>query len=200
MTRDDAALTGAGEIAQDFLGHVGRRIRERRLGQHLTVQQLADRSGISRRLLTQIEHGQANPSLVAITRIARQLGTDFTVLVAESDAERAVEVVQDDASVLIWSGRPGSTARLLVATAGVRTADLWRWRLAPGDAYQGQADPSRSQELFHVLEGTLTLVADGVESEVVAGASARLRSDRSYAYVNRHDEPVEFLRVVALTP
>ena len=85
-------LTTGGELAQDFLSQVGANIRSLRTKRSLTVQQLADRSQISRRLLTQIELGQANPSLVAVTRIARQLGTKFTNLLDKPPAETPIEV------------------------------------------------------------------------------------------------------------
>ena len=84
MEQDDAGAETAGELAHGFLTEVGSRIRALRAERSMTVQQLADRSQISRRLLTQIELGQANPSLVTITRIARQLGVDFTDLLGRS--------------------------------------------------------------------------------------------------------------------
>jgi transcriptional regulator with XRE-family HTH domain len=194
------SLTGEGEIAQDFLGLVGARIRELRSERQLTMQQLADRSQISRRLLTQIEHGQANPSLVAITRIARQLGTDFPTLLANADqVASAVEVFGEQDHVLVWSSRNGSTAHLLVSTSEARTADMWLWRLAPGDSYQGNADPDRSQELFYVLEGSLTITADQVDVEIQTGSASRLRSDRTYAYANAGSTTTVFVRTVVLS-
>ena len=194
-------LTQEGSLTQDFLARIGARIRALRTEQSLTVQQLADRAQISRRLLTQIEHGQANPSLVAVTRLARQLGTDFTALLPDgADAAPApVDVVGPDQHVLVWTTERGSTAHLLVATTGVRSADLWLWTLVPGDSYVGSADRAGSQELFHVLAGTLTLAADGQERTVPAGSSSRLRSDRAYVYANHGETSTRFLRTVALT-
>jgi transcriptional regulator with XRE-family HTH domain len=193
-----ASLAGEGELARDFLSQVGARIRALRTGRSLTVQQLADRAQISRRLLTQIELGQANPSLVTVTRIARQLGTEFTSLLDATTADSPIEVHQAGKHVLVWSSGAGSTAHLLEA-AESRSADLWLWRLVPGDTYRGQADPARSQELFYVLAGALTLTADGQRAVVPAGASSRLRSDRLYSYSNDGDVPAEFVRTVALT-
>jgi transcriptional regulator with XRE-family HTH domain len=197
---DSGELTGEGELARDFLAQVGARIRALRTGRSLTVQQLADRAGISRRLLTQIELGQANPSLVTVTRIARRLGTEFTELLDVPPSESPIEVHRAGGHVLVWSSAAGSTAHLLEAAAGSRSADLWRWRLVPGDTYRGRADPARSQELFYVLAGALTLTADEQRVVVPAGASGRLRSDRPYAYGNDGDVPVEFVRTVALAP
>jgi len=191
--------TEDGVLTRDFLQQVGSRIRARRTSRSLTVQQLADMSDVSRRLLTQIEHGQANPSLVAVTRIARSLGTDFTELVGDAvPGEAPVERVPSEDHLLVWSSRVGSTAHLLVSTPGVRAADLWSWSLVPGDSYGGLPDPPGSFELFHVTAGELTIVADSVEVTIPAGESGRLRSDRAYRYINNGSVPTVFLRTVAL--
>ena len=192
-------LTDEGALTDQFLSRIGERVRALRTEQSLTVQQLADRSGISRRLLTQIELGQANPSLVSVTRIARALGTEFTDLLEGAGSTEPVTVRAPGDHVLVWSSEAGSTAHLLESTSRGRSADLWRWRLVPGDRYRGHADPARSQELFHVLAGRLTLGTDEHEVTVPAGGSARLDSDRAYAYRNDGEEPCEFVRTVSLT-
>ncbi|ONM46781.1 helix-turn-helix domain-containing protein [Nocardia donostiensis] len=191
--------TEEGVLARDFLLRVGERIRTIRIDRDMTVQHLADLSGVSRRLLTQIEHGQANPSLVAVTRIARSLGTEFTELIGDTGpAESAIERIPTDRYSLVWTSPAGSSAYLLVSTPGVRTADLWSWTLAPGDTYSGLPDPPGSFELFHITAGRLSVVADDVEVTMTAGESARLRSDRPYSYRNNGTEPAVFLRTVAL--
>jgi transcriptional regulator with XRE-family HTH domain len=197
---DPGSPTSGGALDRDFLSHVGTRIRALRTGRSLTVQQLADRAQVSRRLLTQIELGQANPSLVTVTRIARQLGTEFTALLDATTIDVPIEVHDTGAHILVWSSEAGSTAHLLEAVRPSRSADLWLWRLVPGDTYRGQADPARSQELFYVLAGALTLTADDQQVVVPAGASSRLRSDRLYSYGNHGDVPAEFVRTVALAP
>lgn len=189
--------TSEGALTSDFLTQVGTRIRALRTGKSLTVQQLADRAQISRRLLTQIELGQANPSLVAVTRIARQLGTEFTSLLEAPQVVTPIEVHGAGEHQLVWTSESGSTAHLLEASES-RSADLWLWRLTAGDIYRGQADPAQSRELIYVLAGALTLAADGLQVVVPAGASSRLRSDRLYSYRNDGNVPVEFVRTVAL--
>ncbi|GAA1255607.1 MULTISPECIES: cupin domain-containing protein [Janibacter] len=194
-----AERTDEGALSEGFLAQVGARVRSARTEQGLTVQQLADRAEISRRLLTQVEHGQANPSLVSITRVARALGTELTELLDPLRPSGAISVVEAGAEVLVWSDEGGSSAHLLVATSHGRAADLWRWRLEPGAGYQGLADPAGSQELFHVLEGELTLTADDDRVVVRAGSSARLLSDRAYRYANAGATACVFVRTVALS-
>lgn len=180
-----------------FLAALGSRVRARRQAQGLTVARLAELSGVSRRMLTAIELGQANPSLVTVDKVARALDTDFAgVVLADKDVD-VLTVRTSDSATPMWSSEAGSCARLHVVTRDRGGPELWSWTLAPGDRYSASADPDGSEELFLVQSGTLVVVADGAPStSIPAGASARLASDRQYAYVNEGAEPVEFVRVV----
>ncbi|MDJ0336339.1 XRE family transcriptional regulator [Salinibacterium sp. G-O1] len=183
----------------DVIERLGRRIRSIRKSQSTTVQELADRSGVSRRLLTQIELGQANPSLVTVDRIAKVLGVDFAALTAPKDAEVGVVTVHTAGeSTLIWSSAVGSSARLLIASERNGGPEAWAWTLVAGDRYSASPDPVGSEELFVVQEGELTIVTDEGEWVVPAGGSARLLSDREYRYENRGADALTFTRVVAL--
>jgi transcriptional regulator with XRE-family HTH domain len=182
-----------------FIGRLGERLRTRRKAAGLTVQQLADRSDVSRRMLTQVELGQANPSLVTVDRLARALGTTFAAL-AQDEGSAELSVHLPETLPRAWGSAAGSRATLQVATSLRPPAELWEWTLQPHDAYRAQPDPSGSQELFFVVEGQLTItVEDRPPVTLGPGASARLASDRQYAYENPTDEPVRFLRVVQLS-
>ena len=101
----------------------------------------------------------------------------------------------------VWSSAAGSHAELAVATTQHPAAELWEWTLEPGDAYAAEPDPDGSEELFLVLSGTLTIAAEGFDPVALpAGASARLASDRRYAYENRTRRRVRFIRVVQIAP
>lgn len=189
--------TSAGATAE-FVARVGGEVRRRRKKQGLTVQQLADLSGVSRRMLTLIEQGQANPSLVTIDKIARALGTDFASLASDSRPE-PVAVHAPGAAAGVWSSSAGSRASLQVATQQIPAAELWDWYLVPGDRYDALPDAPGSEELFFVTEGVLTLAVAGHEPvQIATGGSARLASDRRYAYVNNEATAVRFIRVVRL--
>lgn len=191
---EPGAMVQAGPSAQ-FLVHLGAEVRRRRKAASLTVQQLADAARLSRRMLTQIELGQANPSLVTVDKVARALGTTFAVLARNSDNRPLIANPPGSAPV-IWTSMAGSSASLQVATGLSPAAEMWDWTLAPGDRYDAQPDPTGSEELFLVLSGTLTIEVLGEPPvRLVAGASARLASDREYAYVNCGRRAVRFVRV-----
>lgn len=181
-----------------FLTHLGEEVRRRRKEAGLTVQELADTADLSRRMLTQIELGQANPSLVTVDRIARALGTDFASVTRDPRPE-PIAVHAPGSAAGVWSSALGSSASLQVATQQQPSAELWDWTLQPGDRYVAQPDPAGSEELFLVLAGTLTIEIDGREPVTIGtGGSARLASDRNYAYANLGRRALRFVRIVQL--
>ncbi len=58
----------------------GRRVRERRHALGLTQQELADRAGLHRSYIGQIELGKRNVTLKSVAKIARALQVDIASL------------------------------------------------------------------------------------------------------------------------
>lgn len=62
--------------------HLGERLREARRSRGLTQQQVADRAGLSRKQIIQIEQGVGRVSIDDYARVASALGHDLTLDVA----------------------------------------------------------------------------------------------------------------------
>ncbi|MDQ6480124.1 XRE family transcriptional regulator [Dyadobacter sp. LHD-138] len=56
-----------------FILEVGRRIKQKRLDKRMTLQELADKSGVSKGLVSQVENGRTIPSLPVMLGIIRSL-------------------------------------------------------------------------------------------------------------------------------
>lgn len=171
---------------------IGVRVRSLRRDQGLTVVRLAELSGVSRRMLTQIELGQANPSLATIDKVAAALGTTLPALVDVTDSP-------SPEGVEVWAGPAGSSAHLLnaVRTAGASEVELWRWTLVPGDVYEVRPDAAGADSMLHVVSGRLEIaLADGPRT-VDAGGSWRVSGTEPFTF-RAPDGPVDFVRVVSL--
>jgi transcriptional regulator with XRE-family HTH domain len=172
---------------------LGERIRAARQELDLSVGSLAELSDVSRRMLTQIELGQANPSVAILDRIAAGLGTPFAALmgVGADDAPEGVE---------IWSTDAGSWAVLLDAmdTPAV-SVETWKWKLLGEDVYRGSAGGAQPGIMLHVIEGALEVVRTEGAQVIEAGGSARLVAKGEYGYRARDAQAVVFLSV-ALMP
>jgi transcriptional regulator with XRE-family HTH domain len=178
-----------------FLRLVGQQVRSRRLASGLTVQDLADRAGISRRMLTLVENGSANPSLVTVDKLARALNASFVSLI-DRQSSRSIQV--PERPLTVWRSNYGSSGILHVTAGRNGGPELWEWVLQPADRYDAEPDPPGSEELFFVLSGVLVVLLDSESAQLREGQSAQLATDQPYAFRSGTTEPVRFVRVVSI--
>ncbi|MCF4164327.1 XRE family transcriptional regulator [Zavarzinia compransoris] len=182
-----AAPKGAG-----ILHHLAANLRRLRREAGLSQNALAERAGVSRRMLVGIEAGDSNVSLSTLDKIAHALGVLLPDLIV--DRERPLE-----SPVLAWTGeRPGSTAVLRHAVPAARLAELWEWTLAPGETYESPADPQDWSEMVFVIAGRLRLTFPDRVLTIEAGHSAAYRTDRPIVFTALGEVPVRFLRNVVI--
>ncbi|HEX6542237.1 MAG TPA: XRE family transcriptional regulator [Ktedonobacterales bacterium] len=75
--------------------HLGHRIRQLRGGRGWTLDELAERSGVSRAMLSKIERGENNPTLVVAVKIALAFGMTTSQLIDVEERRAAVKVSKD---------------------------------------------------------------------------------------------------------
>src|SRR3954470_6431560 len=87
-------------------GLIGERVRQHRSERGWTLDELSGRSGVSRRMLINIEHGEGNPSIATLLRLSDALGVGLPVLV---DVERplALTVTSAGQAPQLWRGPSG---------------------------------------------------------------------------------------------
>src|SRR5438477_12771012 len=87
-------------------------------------------------------------------------------------------------SLVSRSGPSGGTAVLVARTGPPDIAELWDWRLAPGEVHESEPHTSGTRKLLLVLEGTIELKAGQDTQRLAAGDSASFRSDVADSYGN----------------
>ncbi|WMD20866.1 XRE family transcriptional regulator [Achromobacter seleniivolatilans] len=175
----------------DVLTHVGENLRRIRKQGGLSQSNLAEASGISRRMIAGLEAGKANISLASLDKLAGALGVGFVDLVSDPARERR------RIEARAWRGKhPGSQAVLLGAAPASCEAQLWIWSLAPGEQYLAEPDPEGWHEMVYVIEGALRLELSGVSQLVGADDFAIYSSAQPYAYFNDGVASLRFVRNV----
>lgn len=182
----------SGGMRPAVVEQLGHRIRAARQELDLSVGALAELSEVSRRMLTQIELGQANPSVATLDRIAAGLGTTFAALMGVG-ADGPPEGVE------IWSTDSGSWAVLLdAADTPTLSVETWKWKLLGEDVYEGGGGVPMPELMHHVLEGALEVeTADGTRL-IEAGGSGRLATDETYRYRAHEGQAAVFFSVALL--
>ena len=162
---------------------IGGRVRQGRAGRGWTLDQLAERSGVSRRMLVSIEQGSANPSIATLLLISDALGIGLPALV-ELDRSPGLRVTRAGTTPVLWRGKLGGQAVLVAGTEPPDVVELWDWTLGPGESHSSPAHAAGTRELLLVLDGQIQLRV-GQHAEVLgAGDSASFAGDRPHGYAN----------------
>jgi transcriptional regulator with XRE-family HTH domain len=177
---------------------VARNVRAVRTRRGWSLDTLAQRSGVSKGMLVQIEQGGSNPSVGTLTRICEALDVTLAQLVDLGELP-AVRVVPAGEAVTLWSDG-GSRADLLLGMERREHVELWSWRLAAGAEYRAEAHSAGTREIVHVVEGRLRLTVDGAVHELDAGDSALFSADRPHAYAGAAPGETRFQMVVVMPP
>jgi transcriptional regulator with XRE-family HTH domain len=178
---------------------LARNLKRWRTDRGFTLDGLAARAGVSRGMIIQIEQARTNPSVGTTVKIADALGVSITTLL-DYDQGPKVRIVPPGRAVRMWSTGAGSFSRLLAGAQAPGPLELWSWRLMPGDGSASDPHPAGTCEILHVTTGELTLVVDGEELRVPAGASAAFEASGAHSYRNDGGEPVEMMMTVAVPP
>jgi len=175
----------------DVLAHVAGNLRRLRQERGLSQAVLAERSGISRRTIINLEAGEANISLSGLDRVAEALSTDFVTLVAEPSA------LPIAVNAVAWRGRSAESVAELVGAVPARAdAQLWTWTLAAGDRYDAEPDPAGWHEIVLVTAGRLRIDREDGSSELGPGEHVIYSSAQRYAYAVAGDQAARFVRLV----
>ena len=175
---------------------VGRRARDARTDRGWTLDQLAERSGVSRRMIVNVEAGTSNASIATLLRLATALHVSLADLVTGSPQDQRVVVSGTDERKPLWRGDAGGFAMLVASADTPDMLELWDWTLGPGEAYASEPHRPGTHELLHVLSGRLTLTVDGEVRSLRTGDAASLVADAAHEYRNDGRRPVRFTMTV----
>jgi XRE family transcriptional regulator, regulator of sulfur utilization len=193
-----ALTTTASEPPSKDRAAVGARIRVLREAMGLSLRDLAERSGVSAPMLSQVERGETSPTLVVAEKIAVGLDLTLSQLLRLDEGEH---VWVSRAERRRRSSRGGHQVEELTPPLPGQRADVSLHSLKPGAATGGRQDPPMhepgSRETAVVLGGTLALVVDGHRHELREGDAVTFDADLPHHFENEGEEPAGFLAVIA---
>jgi len=170
---------------------IGHRVRHEREAHGWTLDRLAEVSGVSRRMLISIEHGDANPSIGVLLKISDALGVGLAALV-EQPRHASFAVTRSGAGPVLWLGDAGGRAVLVASTAPPQVVELWDWTLGPGERYAHDGHVAGTRELLHVLEGEVAVEIADETVQLQSGDAISFAGDVPHAYGNPGDTPARF--------
>src|SRR6202020_1807623 len=178
---------------------LGARVRALREAMDLSLRDLAERSGVSAPMLSQVERGETSPTLQIATRIASGLELRLSQLLRLDEAG-AVSIVRASERRR-GPTRGGHRSEILTPPLPGQRAELSRHTLAPGAVTGGPGDPPMhepgSRETALIQEGTVILHCDGARHELAAGDCVTFDADLSHHFENPGSDEAVLLAVVS---
>jgi transcriptional regulator with XRE-family HTH domain len=176
----------------------GLRVRALREAMGLSLRDLAERSGVSAPMLSQVERGETSPTLSVAAKIADGLELSLSQLLRLDESSHAV--VTREGRRRRYSHGGHRYEELTPPLPGQR-ADVSLHTLESEATTGGPGDPPihepGSRETAVVLDGELTLVIDGAIHELGTGDSVTFDADLPHHFENHGTQETRFLAVVA---
>ncbi|WP_044561922.1 helix-turn-helix domain-containing protein [Azospirillum sp. B4] len=169
---------------------MGDRIRARRKALGLTLQQVAQRSGLSAPFISQAERDLSVPSLVSLLALADALTVDLTYFMEVPDSGAIVHRAAKPSRIAIDS--PVDYIDLASDLNG-RKLDIILMRVPPGHAFP--TDQRNGEDFLYVVEGEITGVVGKTKARLGPGDNLHFDSLQPHSARNTSDREALVLYV-----
>jgi XRE family transcriptional regulator, regulator of sulfur utilization len=177
---------------------VGPRVKALREAEGLSLRDLAERSGVSAPMLSQVERGETSPTLQVAARIASGLQLRLSQLL-RLDEQDTVAIVRPGERRA--GGASGHRYEVLTPPLPGQRAEVSRHTLAPGASTGGPGDPPihepGARETTVVETGALRLLIDGTAHDLHAGDCVTFDADLPHHFENHGKEEAVLLAIVS---
>jgi transcriptional regulator with XRE-family HTH domain len=179
----EAPAAPASAETTDLAPVVGSNLRRLRTRRGLSLERLAQISGVSRAMLGQIELGQSAPTINVLWKIARALEVTFSALISARTQSGALVLRAAESKILTSKDRSFSS-RALFPFDEPRRVEFYELRLAGGSVEDADAHPPGTTENLVVTAGSIEIDVAGDTHRLETGDSILFEADTPHAYRN----------------
>lgn len=177
-----------------FLLEVSRRIKQQRMEKRLTLQELADKSGVSKGLISQIENGRSIPSLPVMFSIIQSLEIEVSEFFKDLSLLEPTILIQKKADYERFEkehAKGFSYQRMLTKNMSASTVDFVLLELAP-DAHREEVS-TEAYEYKYILKGEVEYLINGQTYTLEEGDSLFFDGRLPHVPKNRKKQPCTML-------
>ncbi|MBP0579434.1 helix-turn-helix domain-containing protein [Labrys sp. LIt4] len=170
---------------------LGGRIKALRGRMHLTIDQLAAASGVSRAMISRIERGESSATAQLLARLAGGLGVSLSTLFAT--AQPAASPLARRAEQPLWRDPATGYLRRSVSPATANgILDLVEVELPAGALIPFEPQATPFDQLVWLQSGSLTMTVDGETFPLQTGDCLHMRLDKLVMFHNPGDGPAHY--------
>lgn len=183
------------ENSDDILTRLPARLKEARRKQGLSLDAVANLSGVSRSMVSQIERGNSSPTIAILWNLTRALQVDFAGLLdAETDSDRIQILRASDVPSIDNMGH-GCRIRILSPPEEAGHHEVYQLDFDAGGSLSSQPHTRGAREYLIATSGTLSVTSGTATEQIKTGDTARYNADITHA-ITATDGPAAALLIV----
>ncbi len=175
---------------------LGERIKRKREGMRMQLNELAAKVGISSSALSQIEKAKAFPSIVTLKSIADNLYSSVGELIGENEVLTNNPLIKFNQKNLVDRNESGASLYLLSNHGNGKHMDTFLVDLEPGANSEGVMKRHPGQGFCFLLKGRLEFLLDEKMFVLEKNDSFYFNSGRTHSVRNISKSNTQFLLVV----
>lgn len=169
------------ESADDILNLLPARLKEARRAKGLSLEAVANLSGVSRSMVSQIERGESSPTISTLWNLTRALQVDFAGLLDGAKTNDQIEVLRRSEVPSIDNMGQNCRIRILSPPEEAGGHEVYDIQFGPNGALNSQPHARGAHEQLTVLEGVVRVTSGSAISELGQGDTARYAADIAHS-------------------
>jgi transcriptional regulator with XRE-family HTH domain len=168
----------------------------------MTLDGLAERTGVSRSMISLIERGESSPTAAILDKLAAGLGVTLASLFAGQESAAASPLSRREDQPLWRDPESGYTRRNLSAPGFPSLIELVEVLLPPGArvAYDTGHRAATVHQQIWIVEGAVALTLGEETYRLGTGDCLSMRLDRPILFRNLSDAPARYVVALATDP
>lgn len=177
---------------EDVIAAIGPKVRQLRRQKNLSLQQLAERSGVSAAAIHKLERNGMVPTITTLMKLAIALNRPVAYFVEEEQVENA-EHVPANARKKVHTSKGGLRLESVSGPYGRFFMAGAMATVEPGADSGARPMEHPGEELVFVLDGSLGFEVEGQEYVLRKGDALHFRTDRPHRWWNPGSRPAKAL-------
>jgi transcriptional regulator with XRE-family HTH domain len=188
----------------DINTRIARRVRELRDARSLSLEALAELSGVSRSNISLIESGRSSPTAVVLDKLTAALGTTLAGLFQDepATAEAAPTPLARLAQQPVWTDPASGYLRRNVSPGFPSPLQLVDVEFPAGQrvALESAGRDNEIHQQVWMIEGAMEVTVGGTPWRLEAGDCLAMKLDAPIVYRNPTRKPARYLVAIATLP
>jgi len=178
--------------------HLGAIVRKARKDHNLTLEMLAERCGVSKSMLSQIERGAVNPTFTLVWNLTQALGLDLSLLGERAVSDHMITHIPAYSTPSKGSADGKCVVKLLNPPRTAMPIEWYDFSAEPGGSLVSEPHAAGTMEHLTCISGSIEVQAGDLRAEAHAGDTLRYRADQPHAIKNVGEGRAQAFLVVAL--